>query len=155
RWHTVDLTDASAVEGLELPATVDVLVNNAGGVYRGDGDVATALQADIGTNVLTAQLLTAAVAPRLRRPGGRRVNVSSSAALRAGGDSYGAAKAAVIAWSYSLAAELGPVGITVNVVAPGFVADTEFFGETMTEERRRRLVDATLLGRPGAPDDVA
>jgi NAD(P)-dependent dehydrogenase (short-subunit alcohol dehydrogenase family) len=153
--QVVDLTDTAAVDGVELPETVDVLVNNAGGVYRGDGGVATALQADIETNVLTAQLLTAAVARRLRRPGGRVVNVSSIAALRAGGDSYGAAKAAVIGWSYSLAAELGPDGITVNVVAPGYVADTEFFGDTMTEERRRRLVDATLLGRPGTPDDVA
>ena len=159
RWESIDLTDAEAVQRLELPETVDVLVNNAGGVYRGDDEslsgLAMSLQADIDTNVLTAQLLTAAVAPRLRRPGGRVVNVSSIAALRGGGDTYGAAKAAVIGWSYSLAAELGPDGITVNVVAPGYVADTEFFGDTMTDERRRRLVDATLLGRPGTPDDVA
>jgi len=154
-WQSVDLADAGAVGRLELSETVDVLVNNAGGVYRGDGGIAAALQADIATNVLTAQLLTTTVAPRLRRPGGRVVNVSSIAALRGGGDSYGAAKAAIIGWSYSLAAELGPDGITVNVVAPGYVADTEFFGDTMTDDRRRRLVDATLLGRPGTPDDVA
>ena len=159
RWASVDLIDTAAVQRLELPETVDVLVNNAGGVYRGDEDglsgIATGLRADIDTNVLTAQLLTAVVAPRLPRPGGRVVNVSSIAALRGGGDSYGAAKAAVIGWSYSLAASLGPEGITVNVVAPGYVADTEFFGDTMTDERRARLVDATLLRRPGTPDDVA
>jgi 3-oxoacyl-[acyl-carrier protein] reductase len=158
-FQPVDLTDPTAVGQLQLPKTVDVLVNNAGGAYRGDEEglsrVVASLQADIEQNVLTAQLLTAAVAARLRRPGGRVINVSSIAALRGGGDSYSAAKAAIIGWSYNLAADLGPEGITVNVVAPGFVSDTEFFGDAMTDERRRRLIDAAPLGRGGVPDDIA
>ena len=158
-WQAVDLTDAAAVQRLTLPETVDVLVNNAGGVSRGyeeslDG-IAAALHADVDKNVLTAQLLTAVVAPRLRRPGGRVVNMSSIAALRGGGDSYSAAKAAIIGWGHTLAADLGPDGITVNTVAPGFVVDTEFFADTMTDERRRGLIEATLVGRAGAPADVA
>ncbi len=54
-----------------------------------------------------------------------------------------------------MAAVLGPEGITANVVAPGFVEDTEFFGSTMTPERRRRLIDETKVGRAGRPEDVA
>ena len=50
---------------------------------------------------------------------------------------------------------LGPDGITANVVAPGYIQDTEFFGDTMTEERRQRLISQTLVGRAGMPDDVA
>ena len=76
---------------------------------------------------------------RWRPPGlaGRPViNLSSIAALRPGGGSYGAAKAAVIAWTYALAAQLGPRGITVNAVAPGYVGGTEFFGAGVSDERR-------------------
>lgn len=71
----------------------------------------------------------------MRRPGGRVVNVSSIAALRGGGGSYSAAKAALLGWTY----DLGPAGVTVNVVVPGYVADTEFFGDTMTEQRSHLL----------------
>jgi 3-oxoacyl-[acyl-carrier protein] reductase len=105
--------------------------------------------------VLTAALLTTALEPRLRRPGGRIVTISSIAGLRGGGDSYSAAKAALIGWTYQLATVLGPEGITANVVAPGFVEDTEFFGDTMTDERRERLISQTVVGRAGRPEDVA
>jgi 3-oxoacyl-[acyl-carrier protein] reductase len=147
---------AAAIQG----DAVDVLVNNAGGVPRperpeGLEGVAADWRAEFDTNVLTAVLLTSALRPRLRRPGGRVVNLSSIAALRGGGDSYSGAKAAVIGWTLSLAGELGSDGITVNVVVPGYVEDTEFFGDTMTERRRQGLIGATLLGRAGRPEDVA
>ena len=93
--------------------------------------------------------------PHLASPGGRVITISSIAALRGGGDAYSGAKAALLGWSFSLAAELGPRGITVNVVAPGFVEDTEFFGDRLTQERRQRLIGQTLVGRAGRPDDVA
>jgi 3-oxoacyl-[acyl-carrier protein] reductase len=140
---------------------VDVLVNNAGGVAsRGMpqtqlAEVARAWEADFQSNVVSAVLLTHALLSRLRRPGGRVVNVSSIAALRGGGGSYSAAKAALLGWTFDLAADLGPAGITVNVVVPGYVAGTEFFGDTMTQERHRRLVGQTLVGRAGRPADVA
>jgi 3-oxoacyl-[acyl-carrier protein] reductase len=95
----------------------------------------------------------AAAQPGLaRRP---RRDRQLDAALRGGGDAYSGAKAALLGWSYSLAAELGPRGITVNVVAPGYIEETEFFGDRMTEERRARLVGQTLVGRAGRPEDVA
>ena len=136
---------------------VDAVVNNAGGSSPLPAGSLAALAAEWADewriNVLTAVLLTTAVLPRLRRPGARVVSVSSIAALRGGG-SYGPAKAALHPWTWDLAAELGHGG-TANVVAPGYVEDTEFFGDGMTDERRERLVAQTLTGRPARPDDVA
>jgi 3-oxoacyl-[acyl-carrier protein] reductase len=145
--------------GRELGDRVDVLVNNAGGALGADGEglaaVAEAWRANFDANVLTAVLLTEALLPWLASPGGRVVTISSIAGLRGGGGPYSGAKAALLGWSYSVAADLGPRGITVNVVAPGYVEDTEFFGDRMTEERRGRLVGQTLVGRAGRPEDVA
>jgi 3-oxoacyl-[acyl-carrier protein] reductase len=137
--------------------SVDAVVNAAGGTSA----LPTGLLAEVAAewldawrlNVLTAVLLTTAALPHLRRPGGRVVNLSSIAALRGGG-SYGAAKAALHAWTYSLAARLGDGG-TANVVAPGYVEGTEFFGDRMTEDRRAVLIGQTLTGRAGTPEDVA
>jgi 3-oxoacyl-[acyl-carrier protein] reductase len=160
---TGDLAEPGEVEAAVAAArsaagdTVDAVVNAAGGTSPLAGgslaEVAAEWQDEWRINVLTAVLLTTAARPHLRRPGGRVVNVSSIAALRGGG-SYGAAKAALHAWTYALAADLGPAG-TANVVAPGYVEQTEFFGDGMTEERHKMLVDQTLSGRPGRPEDVA
>jgi len=159
--HAVDLTDAAALEQLlpQLPGEIDVLVNNAGGAPGGDTESLRGferhLRAAFESNFLSAALLTEALGSRLRRPGGRIVNVSSIAALRGGGAAYASAKAALLGLTYTLAAELGGDGITVNAVAPGYITDTEFFGEAMTPERHTRLVGQTLTGRPGTPNDVA
>jgi NAD(P)-dependent dehydrogenase (short-subunit alcohol dehydrogenase family) len=152
----VDVTDEDAVRAAarDLPETVDVIVNNAGGGVDG-ASLADELIATFRSNCVSAALLTDALAERLARPGGRIVNVSSIAALRGGGLAYGPAKAAVIALTYAQAAAYGSDGITANAVAPGYVSDTEFFGDSMTEARHERLVAETLDGRPGTPDDVA
>lgn len=161
RFCVADLSDPHQAEHVaEQVEMVDVLVNNAGGAASagmerdGLSKVAAAWQADYQVNVATAVLLTEALRPKLRS-GGRVVTISSIAALRGGRDSYAATKAALLGWSYALAAELGPSGITVNVIAPGYVADTEFFGDAMTEDRHRQLVAQTLVGRAGRPEDVA
>ena len=147
---------ALAAHGLER---VDAVVAAAGGVDRSRpaslAAVADKWTADFRQNVLTAVLLVEALRSMLARPGGRVVLVSSVAALRGGDDSYSAAKAALIGWTRSLALALGPEGISVNCVSPGFVEETEFFGDSMTDERRRRLIARTALGRSARPDDIA
>lgn len=163
-WHVADLSRPDQVEAVAAAIVsdgtpVDVLVNNAGGFTslgpRKDlADHAAAWRRDFDANVLTAVLLTTALTPHLRRPGGRVVTISSIAALRGAG-AYGAAKAALHAWNAELAAELGPDGITANIVAPGYVAQTEFFGDRMTPAGHEERVGQTLVGRAGEPADIS
>jgi NAD(P)-dependent dehydrogenase (short-subunit alcohol dehydrogenase family) len=112
-------------------------------------------QASFESNVLTAVLLAEALWSGLQ-DGGRIVLVSSVAALRgSGGGPYGAMKAALHAWAYDLARELGPGGGTANVVAPGFVPDTGFWAGRLTAQSRRERGAQTLVGREGTPAEVA
>jgi NAD(P)-dependent dehydrogenase (short-subunit alcohol dehydrogenase family) len=108
------------------------------------------------SNVLTAVVLVEALLPTLEQASGRVVLLSSVAALRgSGGGAYGAMKAALHAWMFDLAATLGPHGGTANVVAPGFVPDTEFWAGRLTEQSRTQRVGQTLVGRAGTPQEVA
>jgi 3-oxoacyl-[acyl-carrier protein] reductase len=163
RCLTFDASDPAAVSQalVELPTTVHVLVNNAGGntdfVQPESSDelvaLAAAYRANFAANVLSAALMTAALGPRLADDG--RIVTIGSIAARTGAGSYGAAKAAVEAWTASVAADFGPRGITANVVSPGYTGGTEFFRGRMTDERRTRLIAATATKRAGAPQDVA
>ena len=168
--YGADLGDVDAVRGVvgfverEL-GTVDVLIHGAGGTGQLEpalegGDALDAVAHDwtvnFRLNVLTAVLLTEGLKERLASPGGRVLFVSSIAAYRGSGSgAYGAAKAGLHPYAHDLARELGPRGITANVVAPGYVEDTEFFGAAIDPARRERLVGDTLNGRAGAPGDVA
>ncbi|MEU0741574.1 SDR family oxidoreductase [Streptomyces sp. NPDC006134] len=161
RTVAVDLSDPADVEAAlsELPDDVDVLVNNAGGrgtPAAGGGlkEVAERWRRDFDNNVLPAVLLTEALLPRLASPGGRVITIGSVAALRGNG-AYGAMKAALQAWNHTLAQQLGGRGATANVVVPGYVAGTEFFGGPATEEELARRRSQTLVGRVGEPEDVA
>lgn len=115
-------------------------------------------------NTVGAVLVTTALESMLPRPGGRVVLVGSSAArtggaspARTGGASpaYVAAKAALEGYARSTAARLGPVGITVNVIAPGFTDGTELLAGRMSDERRARLLATITLGRAAEPDEIA
>ncbi|MET8946169.1 SDR family oxidoreductase [Streptomyces sp. NPDC004542] len=144
---------------------VDVLVHSAGGntalgAPPAEGSPAAQAAAhwtgNFRANALTTVLLTEAVRDLLVSPGGRVVLLSSIAAYRGSGSgSYGGAKAALHPYAYDLAAALGGQGITVNVVAPGYIAETEFFQGALSPERERTLVGQTLNGRAGTPQDVA
>lgn len=159
-----DASDPAAVAaGVELvPERVDVLVNNAGGntdfdrepVAAGDlAGLAAAWRANLDANLMSAVLVTAALTPRFTRDA-RIVTLGSIAAKRGAGG-YGAAKAAIEAWTADIAAELGPRGITANVVSPGLTLDSEFFRDRLTEARKQHLIDETRNKRPGTPADVA
>ncbi|TCR22140.1 SDR family oxidoreductase [Streptomyces sp. BK205] len=168
--YAADLADVDAVRGVvgfverEL-GTVDVLIHSAGGngqlepaLEGGDAldAVAHNWTVNFRLNLLTAALLTEGLKERLASPGGRVLFVSSIAAYRGSGSgAYGAAKAGLHPYAHDLARELGPRGITANVVAPGYVEDTEFFGAAIDPARRERLVGDTLTGRAGTPGDVA
>ena len=145
----------------ELPPRLHVLVHCAGGntdIGAPDpaslSELAAAWHANLNANVLSAVLVTTALRPRLQ-PGGAVISLSSIAAHRAGAAAYGAAKAAVEAWNLTLAADLGPDRITANVIAPGYIEDTEFFRDRMTPQRRETLIAQTLTARPGNPSDIA
>ncbi len=166
-WHRCDVANPHDVDAVthwldeQTDASVDVLVNNAGGGASSLAVTATVAEAAqhasglLSGNLLGAFLMCHALRPRLARPGGRIVNLSSIAAVRGGGDVYAAAKAGVIGLTRALAGELGPEGITVNAVAPGLVLETEFFGDAMTAERRQATVAQIPLARAGRPQEIA
>ena len=158
-----DAADPSAVEDAldRLPRDIDVLVNNAGGNRDFDGGdaapgvaaIAAAWRANLDANLLSAVLVTTALRDRLR-PGGTIVHIGSIAADKGSG-AYGAAKAGLASWTVDLANQLGPEDITVNTVAPGYVANTEFFRDRLTGERRSALIEAAATRRASSPDDIA
>src|SRR5215472_4947643 len=135
----------------------------SGGVPADGGSAEAALgairrdwQACFESNVLTAVLLVQALRKPIEHDGGRVVLISSVAALRGSfGGAYGAMKAALHAWAFDLARELGRHGGTANVIAPGFVPDTEFWAGRLTAESRRERAAQTLVGREGTPAEIA
>jgi 3-oxoacyl-[acyl-carrier protein] reductase len=153
--------DAVAAAVAALPERVDVLVNNAGGNTDFDrpdpGDDLAALaaqwRANFDANVLSAVLVTSALRERMAE-GGRVVMIGSIAARRGAG-AYGSAKAALEAWTASVAADLGPRGVTANLVSPGLTENTEFFRGRLSDARRQNLIASTLTKQPGDTDDVA
>ncbi len=164
RTVTADLSSAGGAQTvLEAlgDCPVDVLVAAAGSSDARTPDTVEGVEAewlrDFRANVLTAVLLEFALRPRLARPGGRVVGIGSIAGQVGSGvgGSYGAAKAALHAWTFSLARELGPDGITVNLVLPGYIPDTGFFGNRIDDEFHSQRVGRTMLGREGTSDEVA
>ncbi|EWM17511.1 SDR family NAD(P)-dependent oxidoreductase [Kutzneria sp. 744] len=139
---------------------LDVVVNMAGGntdIGRPSAtdlaDVAASWRANLDANLLSAVLTTTAVLDKLR-PGGTVINVGSIGAEYAA-SGYGAAKAALHAWTAGLSAAIGPQGLTANLVSPGYIEETDFFHGRLTDQRREALIAATHTGRAGNPEDIA
>ena len=162
RGVVCDATDPDQVADLamQLPQTVDVLVNNAGGntdfdrpANGGLRAIADSWRANLEANLLSAVLVTEALRDRLGT-GASVVSIGSIAADKGAG-SYGAAKAALASWSVSMSAELGPRGVTCNVISPGYIDQTGFFRDRMTDGRRDALITATHDKRPGHVNDIA
>jgi 3-oxoacyl-[acyl-carrier protein] reductase len=113
---------------------------------------------EMGVNLKGAFLMSLAVAPHLSRPGGRIINVSSDGAftgaigLRTVG--YVSAKAGLLGLTRGLAREYSPRGITVNVIAPGFIAGTGS-NRQVPDEMVKGIAAQLPVGRPGHVDDVA
>jgi 3-oxoacyl-[acyl-carrier protein] reductase len=158
-----DLSDAAAVEALpkraaEVMGAVDILVNNAGitrdqlFMRMSDAD----WQAVIEVNLTSVMRLSRGVLRGMMKARwGRIVNVSSVVGVtgNAGQANYAASKAAVIAMSKSLAAEVASRGITVNCVAPGFIATA--MTEVLTDEQKARIAAQIPAGRMGTATEIA
>ncbi|WP_369939861.1 3-oxoacyl-ACP reductase FabG [Xanthomonas medicagonis] len=161
--RALDVTDSAAVEALieaiakEFGA-VSILVNNAG-ITRDnllmrmkDED----WQAILDTN-LTSVFRTSKAVLRgmMKARKGRIVNIASVVGVTGnpGQTNYAAAKAGIIAFSKSMAKEIGSRGITVNVVAPGFI-DTDMT-KALPEAQRAALLEQIALGQLGQPADIA
>ncbi|QRN43201.1 3-oxoacyl-ACP reductase FabG [Xanthomonas oryzae pv. oryzae] len=159
----LNVTDAAAVDGLidaigkEFGA-MSILVNNAG-ITRDnllmrmkDDD----WQAIIDTN-LTSVFRTSKAVMRgmMKARKGRIINIASVVGVTGnpGQTNYAAAKAGIIAFSKSLAKEIGSRGVTVNVVAPGFI-DTDMT-KALPDEAKTALLQQIALGHLGAPEDIA
>ncbi|MEU6983100.1 SDR family oxidoreductase [Streptomyces sp. NPDC046324] len=169
--YAADLTEPEEVRGVrkfvdaELGGRVDVLIHSAGGNGGLEPPVASddpldAIAHDwtvnFRINTLTAALLTEALREQLASPGGRVLFLSSIAAYRGSNASpYAASKAALHPYAHELARVMGPRGITVNLVAPGFIEDTGFFGGPPPEERRAMWIGETSTGRAGTLEDIA
>ena len=138
---------------------LDILVNNAG--IRRDNLLMRMKEEDwdavMVTNLKGAFHCTKAAArPMMRARGGRIISISSVAGIvgNAGQANYAASKAGLIGFTKSLAREMASRGVTVNVVAPGYVPDTGMTSD-LPEEAVENLMAHVPLGRAGTPEEVA
>ena len=164
----VDLTVSADVEEFFAGVgDVDILVNVAGGVVGQthvpiDEVTDEAWDAVVDANLRTTMNCTRAAARSMKRRGyGRIVNISSGAGRSVsltGIQAYASSKAAQIGFTRQMAHELGPAGITVNCIAPGFVLSnpsTQAQWDSYGADGQRALVERIATRRIGAPDDIA
>lgn len=162
-WDAVDICDEEGVARFvhatrDKLGRVGFLVNSAGMANEGlltmmkSADIARMVQVNL---IGAINLSQACVKQMMVGGGGVIVNVSSVVGVRGfkGVGAYSATKAALDGLTRSLAKELGPVGIRVNAIAPGFM-ETEMTAE-LTEQQKARLVRQTPLARLGTVSDVA
>ena len=159
----LDVTDSAAVDAViedigKSIGPISVLVNNAG-ITRDqilmrmkDEDWNIILDTNLSSVYRTSK---AVMRGMMKARKGRIINIASVIGLtgNAGQANYAAAKAGIIAFSKSLAKEIGSRGITVNVVAPGFIQTD--MTDTLPEEAKQALMGQIALGRLGSPSDIA
>jgi 3-oxoacyl-[acyl-carrier protein] reductase len=145
-------------ETVERFGRIDILVNNAGTTR----DTLLMMMSEnawdtvIQTNLKSAYNCSKAVLrPMLKQRYGRIINITSVSGLagQGGQTNYSASKAGLIGFTKALAKEVGPRGITVNAVAPGFVPTT--LTDVLTEEQKQAAIAATPLGRFARPEEIA
>ncbi|MFO1104926.1 MAG: 3-oxoacyl-[acyl-carrier-protein] reductase [Amaricoccus sp.] len=158
-----NLAEAEAVEALpkqaaEAMGAVDILVNNAGitrdqlFMRMSDADWAAVLDVNLTS---TMRLCRGVLRGMMKARRGRIVNISSIVGVTGnpGQANYAASKAAVIGLSKSLAAEVASRGITVNCVAPGFIATA--MTDALSEEQKAKLLGGIPAGRMGSAEEIA
>ena len=158
-----NLTDTAATEALiktveEQAGGLDILVNNAGLTRDGlllrmkDEDWQTVLDVNLTAGM---RLARAALRGMMKKRWGRIVGISSvvGATGNPGQTNYAASKAGMIGFSKALAAEVAARNITVNLVAPGFIATP--MTDALSQEQREKLSERIPAGRLGNPEDIA
>ena len=163
RGVVLDVASAASVEHCfkDIEAnegTPSVLVNNAGVTHDGlllrmsADDWQSVIETDLSSVYRTCKAVMRGMMKARR---GRIINIASVVAVmgNAGQTNYAAAKAGMIGFTKSLAREVGSRGITVNVVAPGFIVTD--MTDALSDETRKALMEQVPLGRLGSPDDVA
>jgi 3-oxoacyl-[acyl-carrier protein] reductase len=164
--YRVDVTDRAGLRAavariVRERGGVDILVNNAGLLAAGPFDQTSGEDWDrlVAVNLTGVFNCVQAVLPAMRgRAGASIINIASVAAEKGGGAVgnvwYGATKAAVVAITKGLGRDLGPEGIRVNAIAPGF-AETDMVRGHLTPQTRERILARFPLGRFATPADVA
>lgn len=158
-----DLTDYDAMKNavkliMNSKIPVDALVNNAGIIYNALFQMSTEekLRQQFEVNFFSTFIFTQYISKLMvRQKSGSIINISSTTAMdgNTGKSVYGATKAAIIAMTKSIAAELGEYGIRANCLAPGMI-DTEMLN-VMPQKVLSDTKDATILKRVGKPSEVA
>lgn len=160
---TLNISDMDSVEKAlaiisEKVGDPSIVVNNAG--ITADNLFLRMKETEwndvLNTNLTGVfRLIKACIKPMVKMRWGRIINISSVVAFmgNAGQTNYAASKAGLVGFSKSLARELASRGITVNVVAPGFI-DTDMTRE-LSEEQRDKLKAQIPVGRIGSPEDIA
>ncbi|MGD8593636.1 MAG: 3-oxoacyl-ACP reductase FabG [Gammaproteobacteria bacterium] len=163
KGYVLDVTDQNSVEQLLTAVQNDfgapsILVNNAG--ITKDNLLMRMKDEEwesiIDTNLTSIyRLCKACLRDMMKQRKGRIINISSvvGAAGNAGQTNYAAAKAGLLGFTKSLAREVGPRGITVNAVAPGFI-DTDMT-KALSEAQREGLLKSIPLQRLGQPEEIA
>lgn len=158
-----ELTDTDEMREAMQPiirgeGAIDILVNNAG-VAHGGFFAMTKVQTirDVfDVNLFAAMELTQMVLRKMmRQKSGSIINMSSIAALhvRAGNSAYGVSKAAIKAWTETLATEVAPYGIRVNAIAPS-LTDTEM-AKLMENKAGKEMLSASAMERLATPEEIA
>lgn len=137
---------------------LDILVNNAGLTRDGllarmsDDDWRSVIETNLSSVFYTCRAVTR---PMMKKRAGAIVNVSSIVGVHGnwGQTNYAASKAGIIGFTKSLARELGSRNVRANVVAPGYI--TTRLTDVLPDEATNAMIQATPLGRPGVPEDVA
>ncbi|MFC7625004.1 SDR family NAD(P)-dependent oxidoreductase [Microlunatus sp. GCM10028923] len=159
---SAEQVDRAVGEAVAFLGGLDILVCNAGHLIgrvpvaeMSEEHYAQVVDVNLGATFRTCR---AAIEPLRESARPRIITMSSLAAHNGGGPGsviYAAAKAGIRGFTKGLAKELGPDKITVNAVAPGYIADTAFHNTFSTAEAQQNMIKNTPIGRPGQVEDVA
>ncbi|REE55376.1 hypothetical protein A8990_17116 [Paenibacillus taihuensis] len=158
-YRELDLSDASAIEAFfvwlrEQTDRLDALINNAGlGAWKSVYDLSVEEWDYVINTNLRASFLCARESAKLMREsgGGSIVNIASTRAIMSepNSEAYAASKGGILSLTHALAATLGPDGIRVNAISPGWI-ETGDYGQLRPEDHQQHLA-----GRVGKPEDIA